>query len=209
MRKARTIEKKIEPATTTAISALWLVLGAASIFALANAIAIISGRVLFSDAESEARLPLEHLPQLLQATPFAGESAFLVDAPLWLRVLCASGTLVSIGIFVFSGIYLRRVMKNLSLGMPFAPAVLRNWKLLSLALVLGALIQGTLETLSFGAITLITTTADPNAIWGSSLQSLGVALPQLPWWTFMLGIVAQAISVAFRSGAELDRVPPR
>ncbi len=202
---SRTGLKKIEPATTTAISALWIVLGAASLFAFGNAIAIIFGRVLFSDAESDPRLPLEHLPQLLQATPFAGESAFLVSAPLWLRLLCAGGTLVSVGIFILSGVYLRRVIQHLSLGKPFAPAVLSNWKRLSLVLFLGAVLQGTIETISFGAITLITTTADPNAIWGSNVQSLGVALPHWPWWTLLLGIIAQAISVAFQSGAELER----
>lgn len=202
---ARIFTKKIEPATTTAISGLWIVLGAASLFALGNAFSIISGRVLFSDANSDPRLPLERLPQLLQAAPFPGETAFLTDAPLWLRLLCAGGTLVSIGIFILSGVYLRRVIQNLSLGKPFAPAVLHNWKSLSLVLVVGSMLQGLIEVASFGAIMLITSSSAPNDIWGSNVQSLGVALPNWPWWTLLLGIVTQAILVAFKSGAQLEK----
>lgn len=197
--------RKTEPATTTAISAIWLVIGVAAIYAALTALAIMTGRGLLAVTGEDALLPLSTLPQLIQADPAEGHQAWLSDAPLWLRLLCSVGTVTSCIILVLCGIYLRRVIQGLAAGRFFAAEVLESWRKLSLVLVLGAIIQGVAETAAFAAIFWITTTANPNEIWGSNLQGLGIDLPHWPWWTLLLGVVGQAIYGAFKSGAQLEK----
>lgn len=197
--------KKIESATTTAVSAIWLVIGIAALAAAGTALTIITGRTILTFGDADPHLPLSQLPQLLQADPVAGHQALLSDAPLWLRLLCSVGTVVSCVILCLSGIHLRRVIQGLAQGRFFSHGVLNNWKRLGFVLTLGAIVQGTAETLAFAGIFWITTTENPNEIWGSNLQGLSVDFPHWPWWTLLLGIIAQAIYGAFKSGAQLEK----
>ncbi len=146
--------------TTVAITAIWAVLSVAGLFALNTATAVISGRMWWLLDGYDNRLPLDYLPQIKQAESLAGSEAWLIDVPLWIRLISSAGSLISVAVLVTAGIVLHRIVFS----------------------------HPTTE-----------------ALGTTNLQTLILDAPAWPWWTLLFGVVAQAISLAFKSGAKLEK----
>lgn len=203
--KAKTVRsRKVAPTTTTAISALWIVLGVAALAALGTAIATVTGRYLWVFGEADNRLPLDYMPQILQAEPFEGTEAWLSNAPLWLRLTSSVSSFIALAILILAGRYIHRVLDGIAMGAPFGNRVLKSWKSLSSVLIFGGVAQGLANTLTFVALYQISFGSSGPAHIGTDLQAFAIDLPQWPWWTLLLGIVTQALFLAFKSGAKLE-----
>ncbi len=96
--------------TTVAITAIWAVLSVAGLFALNTATAVISGRMWWLLDGYDNRLPLDYLPQIKQAESLAGSEAWLIDVPLWIRLISSAGSLISVAVLVTAGIVLHRIV---------------------------------------------------------------------------------------------------
>lgn len=197
--------KKIETATTTAVSAIWIVLGMASLATIGTIVATITGRYIWIFGDGDTRIPLDHMPQILQADPFEGQEAWLIDAQLWVRLVGSVGNLIALAILVLTGVFLHRVITGIALSKPFSLDVLKSWKTLSMILILGGAAQGIANTLTFAVLYKIAFSNPDTSALGTSLQVLSLDLPQWPWWTILLGIVAQALYGAFKTGAQLEQ----
>ncbi|MFP7761857.1 hypothetical protein [Marisediminicola sp. LYQ85] len=174
-------------------------------------VTILTGRTLLTFGGADGRLPLEHLPQLLQADLRQGSSGTLADADLLLRILSATPALIETMIIVAATVFLLRALRRIASSEPFHPMVLRHWKLLASILIGGGILQGLADTAAGAYLfTHISVTAqfDPaqrNEFLGGDYVAIGTNLPQWPVTTIVAGFVALALMTAFRSGAKLER----
>ena len=176
-------------------------------------ITITTGRVLFAMGGADGRLPLSHLPQLLQADLSEGASGTLADADLSLRLLSALPAVLHAVTIVLATVFLLRALRGVALARPFDAFVLTSWRRLSIALLAGGIAQGLADTaattylntrigLLFGAGQV--TPDERDAFLGGDYQSIGTNLPQWPVAVVVAGLVAAALTVAFRAGARLE-----
>jgi hypothetical protein len=91
---------------------------------------------------------------------------------------------------------------------------LSGWRTLSLALLLGGIIQGLADTIAgvylasrigllFGAGHVTSEQAD--SFLGGDYQVIGTNIPQWPVVVIVAGLVALALTAAFRAGTRLER----
>ncbi|MGL3806167.1 hypothetical protein ACSYDW_08735 [Paeniglutamicibacter sp. R2-26] len=193
-------------ATKFAVVALWLVAGGALISNLGQMITIITGRFLFTFGDIDPRLPLSTLPQLLQAEVRDGGAGYLVDAPLWLRLLCASPLAAHMATVLLAAFLITGIIQRIAAGQPFNASVLHNWKWLSAVLIVGGTIQGALDAMAGRSIYTLAGDSDVAGQFplGADYMAIGVDLPQWPILMMLLGVIAAALAIAFRSGARLE-----
>lgn len=181
---------------------------------LVRAITIITGRTLFAFGGADGRLPLVYLPQLLQADLREGATGTLTDAALSLRLLGAVPSLVEVAVIAVAAVALLRVVKGVSRAEPFGATVLANWRLLTLALLGGGILQGLADTVAnvylSSSIGLLlgagrVTPEQRLEFLGGDYSGIGVNLPQWPLAIIVAGLVALALDAAFRAGARLER----
>lgn len=175
---------------------------------------IVTGRSLFTFGGADSRLPLVHLPQLQQAELDSGESGTLADLDLSMRLFGASPLFVQAVIFLVAVVALGRIVSGIARAEPFNSVVQSNWKLLSLTLLGGGLLQALLSTAAWtyfisriglhfgmGSVSLETRAE----FLGAHYSAIGGPFPQWPWMIIIAGLVALALTAAFRSGAKLER----
>lgn len=189
-----------------AIVAICLIVGAALVNDAMRAITITTGRTVFAFGGADGRLPLSYLPQLLQADLREGETGYLTDAPLWLRLLCASPAVLHAITIALAAVVIIQIVRRIASAQPFAKSVLRNWTRLSLVLIVGGIVQGIVDTIAGSTIFGLSASgmAGGDHPLGADYSAIGTNFPQWPFFMILLGIVAAAIATAFRSGARLE-----
>lgn len=169
--------------------------GIAVIGNLATAVAIVTGRSLFTFGGADPQLPLTSLPQLLQADVRPGHTYTVTDLAPGLRVLCASPSIVAAGTIAVAVVLLVGVLNRIAAGRAFDPPVRRRLALLSAVLIGGGLLQGLLDT---AAIAAVVASVDQEAISG-----IGTTPPDWPWTLIVVGVAVTALGAAFTEGARL------
>ena len=198
-------KSSIKP-TSFALLALWLVVGGAVIGNLGQATAIVAGRSLLAFGDIDPRLPITFLPQLLQAELRNGGTGYLVDVPLWLRIMCVS-PLVANSITVFlAALLIAAIIRKIAIGQPFDSRVIRNWKWLSAVLIIGSSVKGLLDAAAGRSIYNLASPDDVAGGFplGADYMGISVDLPHWPILMMLLGVIAAALAIAFRSGARLE-----
>lgn len=197
------------------VRAVLLIVASFSVLSdLTQTITIATGRALFAFGGSDGRLPLGHLPQLLQAELREGQSGTLADADLSLRLLCALPSALHAATVALATVFLLRALRGIAQGQPFAPYVLLNWRHLSIALLIGGVAQGLADTVAsvylasrigllFGSG--IVTREQAVTFLGGDYQAIGTNVPQWPVPIIIAGLVALALTAAFRAGAKLEK----
>lgn len=194
--------------------ALLIVATATALGDIVQAITIATGRVLFALGGSDGRLPLSHLPQLLQADLREGASGTLADADPWLRLACAVPSLVHAVTVVLATVFLLRVLRGVAQAHPFDPAVLTSWRCLSFALLAGGSLQALADTAAtaylvsgigmfFGMGRV--STEQQERFLGGDYWGIGTNVPQWPIPVLIAGLIALALTAAFRAGAKLEK----
>ena len=193
------------PALRLAVAAVWTALLFAMLGAAVQAITILTGRALMTFGGADGRLPLETLPQLLQADLHEGESAFLTDVPVWLRLLCAGPGIIQALTILAAAVLVTRILRGISAGDSFAPGVRRALRWLAATLCGGALLKAGADFAAVSTLWRLGDLSSPTRLEGflSPYQGLGFAPPSVPWMLLLLGIIAAALAVAFREGARL------
>jgi hypothetical protein len=193
--------------TRVASVAICLIVGVAVLNDAVRAITITTGRSLFVFGGADGRLPLTYLPQLLQAERRDGSTGFLVDAPSWLRLLCASPAVVHAVTIALAAVVVIQIVRRIAAAQPFAKTVLRNWTRVSLILIIGGVIQGIVDSIAVQAIFDLASVGHQGGgefPLGADYSGIGTNFPQWPFFMILLGIVAAAIATAFRAGAQLE-----
>lgn len=196
---------KSRRSTTVAVAAIVIVVGAALLNDLVRTITIVSGRVLFAIGGTDGRLPLASLPQLLQADLREGASGYLTDAPVWLRILCASPTVIHALTIALAAVLFVRILRSIAVAEPFTPEVVRNWIRISSVLIVGGIFQGLVDTVAGAVIFNLASLGAPageNPL-GADYSVIGTDIPQWPFFMILLGVLVAAVATAFRTGARL------
>jgi hypothetical protein len=200
------VRRRSGRSTTVALAAIVTVAGAALLNDIVQMITITTGRVLFTFGGADGRLPLTHLPQVLQADLREGATGYLTDVPVWLRLLCASPTLIHALTITLAAIFFIQIVRCIAAADPFASRVLRNWPKVSFVLISGGILQGLVDTVA-GIVTFnpaSSGTPPGEELLGADYAGLSINLPQWPFFMLLLGIIAAAVATAFRSGARLE-----
>lgn len=185
---------------------VWMVAVLAAAGTALEVFTIATGRVLFALNGAEARLPLSSLPQINQAELREGATGYLVDAPFWLRALCATPAMLYILIAVLAAILITRALRGISAGRPFSPSVQQSMTRLSLLLILGGILYGVLDTIAGLTISDVawTITQGVQLPLGADYIVTSTDLPRWPVFMITTGVVGLALSAAFRAGARLE-----
>jgi hypothetical protein len=166
----------------------------------------VTGRYLWAGNGADPRKPLADLPQLIQAEIREGHSRFLEDIPVWLRVLCAMPSVAYAATLILGAVLVARILRTIARGDAFAVQVRRTLVALSLTLVGGGLVAGLLDTAALGTVIGLSSgaTLDDGSPFDPMVVSvLGTDLPHWPIMLIVLGVVASALTLAFREGARL------
>jgi hypothetical protein len=200
------VRRRSGRSTTVALAAIGTVVGAALLNDIVQIITTTTGRVLFTFGGADGRLPLTHLPQILQADLREGATGYLTDVPVWLRLLCASPAVTHALTIAIAAVFFIQIVRRIAAAHPFAPQVLRNWPKVSLVLIAGGILQGVMDTVAGVVIFTLASSGTPPGedLLGADYSGIGTDLPQWPFFMILLGIVAAAVSTAFRSGARLE-----
>ncbi|WP_440711296.1 hypothetical protein [Herbiconiux sp. YIM B11900] len=181
---------------------------------LMQAFTVVTGRFLLALGGADPRMPLDSLPQLLQAELREGASGTLADADLLLRVLGALPSVLHAVTIAVAVVFLVKALEGIAAGRPFDRRVLVDWRILSIALLAGGIAQGLADTaavlylntrigLLFGAG--LVTPDETDAFLGGDYRAIGTDAPQWPVYLVIGGLVALALTTAFRAGARLER----
>ncbi|WPF82881.1 hypothetical protein SANBI_000513 [Sanguibacter sp. 4.1] len=181
---------------------------------LSTAWMTITGRYVYTLGGADPRLSLSDLPQMGSATLREGTTGTLEDVDLGMRLLGATPSLVHAATVGLAAWLLLRVLKGISAGAPFTPAVLRWWSRLTVVLLVGGVTQAVLDT---GAVVYLSSrigllfgsgrvsTEQREAFLGGDYMMTNIATPDWPVPILVAGLVALALTTAFRAGARLER----
>lgn len=212
---AKPTKRRVSPARFRIVSIIVIMVATLSVaFSLLQVVTIVTGHALLTTGGSDGGLPLATLPQLLQADLREGATGSLADAALSLRLLCASPFLIQAILFTTASVALLRIIERVSAAEPFGAPVLKNWRLLTIALLGGGVLQGILDTVAniylasnigllFGAGQV--THEQASRFLGGDYEAIGTNFPQWPLAIIIAGLAAFALSSAFRMGAQLER----
>ena len=198
--------------------ALLLVMTYTAIADTSRAISTVTGLHLASG--TDPRLPLIDLPQLVQADLRAGSTGTLADADLILRILGAVPSVIHGVTVVLAIAWLLRALRGIAQGQPFHAFVVQNWRRLALTLLAGGLAQGVADGIActylavgagfrgisfLGAVGGGSSRTDPQqvAFLGGDYEAISVASATWPVDLLLAGLVALALTAAFRAGARL------
>jgi hypothetical protein len=198
-------------------SALLLVVTATVIGDASRTITTAAGRSIFAGGDTDPRLPLAALPQIADAVPAEGADGTLADADLLLRVLGALPSLIHGVTVVLAVAWLLRALRGIAQGEPFHAFVVSNWRRLAVTLLVGGALQGIADVvaqahlaagLGLGAFFGVTGTffaGQPAAstFLGGEYDSISSAGAVWPLDLLLAGLVALALTAAFRAGARL------
>jgi hypothetical protein len=196
---------------------LLLVMTGTVIADTSRTITTITGRYLFSGDGVDPRLPLSDLPQVRDAVPAIGSSGTLPDADLLLRILGAVPSAVHGVTVVLAIAWLLRALRGIAQGEPFHGFVVANWRRLAITLLVGGALQGLADTLAnaylaaglgFGALagavgTFAAGRPVASAFLGGDYDSISSTGAAWPFDLLLAGLVALALTAAFRASARL------
>lgn len=196
---------------------LLLVMTATVIADTSRAITTATGRYLFTGGGADSRLPLADLPQIADAVPAAGADGTLADADLLLRILGALPSLVHGVTVVLAVAWLLRALRGIAQGEPFHAFVVANWRRLAITLLAGGALQGIADVVAqahlaaglgigafFGALgTFSAGQPAASAFLGGDYDSVSSTGAAWPLELLLVGLVALALTAAFRAGARL------
>lgn len=178
----------------------------------------ILGRTLFAFGGADPRLPLERLPILLQADLREGATGTLADADPLLRVLSGVPLLIEAVTVVLAARLLLVVLGRVSRRDPFGAAALLGWRRLTGTLLIGGVLAGLISTAAFTYLNVALgswpfgigagldfSSEERNDFLGGDYQGIGIDFPQWPVSLIVAGLVALALTTAFRTGARLER----
>lgn len=182
--------------------------------AVSTAIMTITGRYLFAVGATDPRLSLTELPQMLRADLREGATGTLADLDLGMRVLGAVPSVIHAVTVVLAAWLLLRVLRGVSGGTPFSGQVLSSGSRLSVVLLVGGVLQAVVDTaagvylgsrigLLFGAGRV--TREQEQAFLGADYEGINIGAPDWPIPILVAGLVALALTAAFREGARLER----
>ncbi|MBF4620843.1 hypothetical protein [Clavibacter sp. VKM Ac-2542] len=196
---------------------LLLVMTATVIADASRSITTATGRYLFVGGDTDPRLPLADLPQIADAVPAAGADGTLADADLLLRILGALPSLIHGVTVVFAVAWLLRALRGIAQGEPFHAFVVANWRRLAITLLVGGALQGIADVLAqahlaaglglgatFGALgTFSAGQPAGSEFLGGDYDSISSTGAAWPLELLLAGLVALALTAAFRAGARL------
>ena len=191
----------------------WTVLADAS-----RAITTVTGRYLFAGGGADPGLPVSELPQVRDAVLREGASGSLADADLLLRILGAVPSVVHGVTVVLAIAWLLRALRGIAQGEPFHAFVVANWRRLAITLLVGGVAQGVAGVVAstylaaglgfgFGGGGAVGTfgVGDPGreGFLGGDYATIGSDPVAWPVDLLLAGLVALALTAAFRAGARL------
>jgi hypothetical protein len=158
---------------------------------------IVAGRILLAFGDTDGSTTPATMPQVISIA-VDGQQVLLSDVPLYLRVLSASALAVEGAAIVIALLAVARILTKLAEGEPFSSVVQRNLRVVSIVLIVGSLLRWTLDLITINRL----------VDWWESRPSHGGGLAmdalQLPVTLLICGLIAGAMMVAFRQGAELE-----
>lgn len=190
------------------VAALWAISHTSQGFTL------ITGRFLWTDGNVEPGLPLEDLPILTSTELRPGTSATMEDADLFLRWANAIPLFLEAATVVVAAWLLLRVLRRVAQREAFSTKTISHWKALSLTLMIGGVLIGlvntfaTLYTSAHVGLWPSTGQHDPAAqadFLGGDYVGINIDFPYWPISLIVAGLVALALTTAFRAGAQLER----
>lgn len=173
---------------------------------LLNAGALGAGRVIVTSTGANPRLVLDALPELLQSDARAGAAPMLADAGIGMRILFMVPSLFHATMVIAAAALLLGALRGIAAGRPFSPPVLERWRRMSLVLLGGGVVQLVLDTTVTNRLGtwighyygLDRSPAGEVHPVGGDFASIGANAP-----TIVAGLVALALTAAFRTGARL------
>ena len=185
--------------TKIALVAVWVVAGGAILATLIQLSTTLTGRFIFFFWEPDTRMPITALPQMLRADVHFDADGYGTDVPSWIRVLCATPTATNTMTVLPAAIFVAGIIRKIALGQPFDKKLIRNWKSLGLAFVIGGTIQGVLDTAAgqslMGAAGV--THADGDFEVGAEYTIPIVNSLRWPLFLMLTGVIAAALAIAF------------
>lgn len=175
---------------------------------------LIMGRLLWTIGGAEPGLPLDRLPVFLQAGLRPGTSGTMQDADLVLRLLNAVPLFVEALTVLIAAWLLLRVLRRVAEREAFTPTAISRWRALSVTLIAGGVLTGLLNTVASGYINWhlgLWPNRDGagrdavEELLGGDYSAIGTAIPDWPVAIIVAGLVALALTTAFRVGAQLER----
>lgn len=157
-------------------------------------------------------VPLDRLPQVISSRLQTGKSGSLADAEIGLRLISAFPSLLNAATVALATILLVTILRRIAEGFPFDRVALVRWKALTLTLIIGSVAQVGAGALAFvyaahglGLFSLNenATTESKIALFGADYSGINIWFPDWPLATLVAGLIALALSAAFRSGARL------
>ncbi len=199
-------EKVSETPVRAAVVIVWIIAISAAIGSALEVFVTIAGRVVLAFNGADPRLPLTSLPQINQAELREGAIGYLVDAPVWLRVLCATPAMLFILIVIAAAVLISRALHRIADGQPFSSIVRRSIAALSFILIGGGLLYGLLDTLAGGAIFSVASSFTEGVQFplGADYVVTSTNIPRWPFFMISSGVVGIALSKAFKAGARLE-----
>ncbi|WP_104344472.1 hypothetical protein [Clavibacter michiganensis] len=182
-----------------------------------RAITTVTGRYLFTGGGADPGLPLSELPQVRDAVLRDGATGSLADADLLLRVLGAVPSVVHGVTVVLAVAWLLRALRGIAQGEPFHAFVVANWRRLAVTLLVGGVAQGVADVVAqaylsaglgldaaFGAVGTFSAGQPANsALLGGDYDLVSSTGASWPVDLLLAGLVALALTAAFRAGARL------
>ena len=206
MKATAAIGQTAPKSARSSVIVIWIVAVLAAAGTALEVFTIVTGRVLFALNGADARLPLSSLPQINQAELREGATGYLVDAPFWLRALCATPAMLYMLIALLAAVLITRALRGISAGRPFSPSVRHSMTKLSLLLILGGILYGALDTIA--GLTIYDVAASftygTQFPLGGDYMVTSTNLPRWPFFMITTGVVGLALSAAFRAGARLE-----
>ncbi|KPN18019.1 hypothetical protein AO716_08890 [Arthrobacter sp. Edens01] len=188
-----------------AVISVWIVACLAALGSAAEAFVTIFGRTPLAFGGADPRVQLVMLPQINQAELREGAVGYLVDIPLWLRVLCATPALLYIVMALVAAFLIARVLQEISAGRPFTARVRKNLLALSFLLIGAGLLYGTLDATANRAVFEVASNFGTEGFpLGADYAVISTDAPRWPYFMITSGVVGLALSSAFKAGGRLQ-----